>query len=74
MLKSYADMQNRPQSQSQEELEEEKRAKDSQKKPLKYSYKINRSIALPTLRNQLLKGLLNPEIDVRGQAWNSAIL
>jgi len=44
---------------AQEEIEEEHKQKS-----LKHTYKINKRTAISTLRNQLLKGILEPEIDM----------
>lgn len=46
---------------AQEELVEEQMARHPLQKKLKYDYKINRNIAVPTLKTQLLKGLFDPE-------------
>lgn len=44
---------------AQEEVEEEHKTKS-----LKHTYKINRHIAIATIRDQLLKAVLDPEIDM----------
>jgi Transposase DDE domain len=49
---------------AQEELEDNFKARPIKAKPLKYSYKINRRIAIATLKDELLKGLLEPGLDM----------
>jgi hypothetical protein len=49
---------------AQQELDEEQEARSSTKVKLKYNYRINRNVAMPVLRIQLLTGLLDPEIDM----------
>ena len=49
---------------AQGELEEEQRARPPIMKKLKHDYKINRKIAVATLKTPLLKGLLNPDTNL----------
>lgn len=49
---------------AQGELEEERRARPPIMKKLKHDYKINRKIAVATLKTPLLKGLLNPDTNL----------
>lgn len=49
---------------AQEELEEEQRARPPMMKKLQHDYKINRKVAVATIKTPLLKGLLNPDTDL----------
>lgn len=49
---------------AQGELEEEQRARPPMMKKLKHDYRINRKIAVATLKTPLLKGLLDPDTNL----------
>lgn len=49
---------------AQEELEEDQKAKSLLGEELKYNYKINRNVALPTIKKQLLEGLFTRGTDM----------
>ncbi len=49
---------------AQEELDSKIKERPSKAKQLKYHYKINRRIAIATLKDELFKGLFEPNIDM----------